>query len=237
MSKYIIRLDDATIRMDILKWEKMEKLLDKYNIKPLVGIIPDCKDPMMRKYDYDPEFWIKAKKWQEKEWSIAMHGYDHVYITKNCGINPVNNRSEFAGLDLETQRVKIKNGVQILEKHGIQPVAFFAPSHTFDENTIIALKEESNIRIISDTIANDAYVKYGITFVPQQSGKVRYLPFRLVTFCYHPNTMTELDFCNLERFIKANRKRFISFPREFAYRKISGLDKFLQFLYFIRRQK
>lgn len=40
MGKYILRLDDAAERMDIVKWNRMEVLLDKYNIKPLVGVIP-----------------------------------------------------------------------------------------------------------------------------------------------------------------------------------------------------
>ena len=78
-----------------------------------------------------------------------------------------------------------------MREHGIDPKVFFAPAHTFDNNTLIALKECSNIRIISDTIANDIYTKYGFTFVPQQAGRVRKQPFRTVTFCYHPNTMND----------------------------------------------
>lgn len=40
---------------------------------------------------------------------------------------------------------------------GIQPVAFFARVHTFDVNTIRALKECSVIRVISDAAAFDRY--------------------------------------------------------------------------------
>ena len=50
MGKYILRLDDAAERMDIVKWNRMEVLLDKYNIKPLVGVIPKCQDAMMDEY-------------------------------------------------------------------------------------------------------------------------------------------------------------------------------------------
>lgn len=35
MSKYIMRLDDAAEKMNIEKWIRMERLLDKYNVKPL----------------------------------------------------------------------------------------------------------------------------------------------------------------------------------------------------------
>jgi predicted deacetylase len=87
-----------------------------------------------------------------------------------------------------------------MREHGIDPKVFFAPAHTFDNNTLIALKECSNIRIISDTIANDVYSQFGFTFVPQQSGRVRKLPFKTVTFCYHPNVMNDDEFVRLEKF-------------------------------------
>ena len=45
MSCYILRLDDASDYMDVEKWSRMEELLDKYQIKPLVGVIPDNQDP------------------------------------------------------------------------------------------------------------------------------------------------------------------------------------------------
>ena len=38
MSQYILRLDDASDYMDVKKWQRMEELLDRYGIKPLVGI-------------------------------------------------------------------------------------------------------------------------------------------------------------------------------------------------------
>ena len=212
MSRYIIRLDDAADRMDCKKWARMEKLLDKYDIKPLVGVIPNCRDEMMNIYDRDPDFWNKVHQWDTKGWTIALHGYEHVYCTTDGGINPVNNRSEFAGLSLEQQKNKIKNGLEIFRRNEVEPKVFFAPSHTFDLNTIEALKQESNIRIISDTIANKPYSQYDMTFVPQQSGKVRKLPFKVVTFCYHPNMMEEQEFIYLESFLKKYNKLFTSFP-------------------------
>lgn len=235
MSKYILRLDDAAERMDIAKWNRVEILLDKYNIKPLVGVIPNCQDPMMKEYLIDSSFWNKVNEWKNKGWIIALHGYNHVYSTNKGGINPVNNRSEFAGVPLEQQKEKVREGVKIFHKNGHNPKVFFAPSHTFDENTIKALKEESNIRIISDTVANKSYQQYGMTFVPQQSGQVRKLPFHLVTFCYHPNTMKEQDFFLLESFLIQNNKKFVNFPIEQSSRKMSVYDRLLRKMYFARR--
>ena len=38
MTRYIMRLDDASDYMDVTKWERMKELLDKYEIKPVFGI-------------------------------------------------------------------------------------------------------------------------------------------------------------------------------------------------------
>lgn len=233
-NRYIMRLDDACERRDIEKWNRMENLLDQYGVRPLVGVIPDCKDEMMFEYPYDKSFWDLVHTWKNKEWCIAMHGFNHVYVTESGGINPVNYISEFAGVPLDEQFGKIREGVQIFHKHGINPEVFFAPAHTFDLNTIDALKQESEIRIISDTIANDSYSKWGMTFVPQQSGSVRKLPFKTVTFCYHPNVMVESDFLVLEKFLEKYKDQFIVFPVKICARGETAYDKILQKLYMKR---
>lgn len=237
MPKYIMRLDDACEMRDVEKWDRMEELLDRYGVKPLVGVIPHCEDPAMKGYPIDDCFWKRAEYWQKKNWTIAMHGYNHVYVTKSGGINPVNARSEFAGLPVEEQREKIRKGIGIMREHEINPKVFFAPSHTFDENTLVALKEESDIRIISDTIATAPYDKYGFTFVPQQSGKVRKLPFRVVTFCYHPNIMQDCDFERLEVFLKKYKSEFIFFPMSAVHRKLNIMDRLMNGIYMRRHRK
>lgn len=236
MKKYIIRLDDAAEKMNIDNWEKMENILDRYDIKPLVGVIPAIKDEDMNKYEFDESFWNKVKCWEKKGWIIALHGYEHVFETTSGGINPVNNKSEFAGVNLEKQKKKISAGIEIFNENNIYPKVFFAPAHTFDENTLQALKDCSDIRIISDTIANDSYYYNGFTFVPQQSGKVRNLPFKINTFCYHPNTMSDNDFKLLERFIIDYRKYFVDFPTNTVNRKRNLIDNLLKIIYFGKRK-
>ena len=234
--RLILRLDDAAERMDIVKWQQMEELLDKYDIKPLVGVIPDCQDPMMEKYETDDRFWDKVHRWKDKGWSIAMHGYRHVYDSDDGGINPVNKFSEFAGHPLEVQRDRIRAGVAIFRNHGLEPRIFFAPGHTFDENTLRALKEESNIRIISDTIACDVYCMDGFTIVPQQSGKVRKLPLRTATFCYHPNCMTNEDYDFLDTKIKESLENITMMKDVMeTRRKRTILDFICTKIYFLRR--
>ena len=167
-----------------------------------------------------------------------MHGYEHQYCTDCAGINPLHNRSEFAGLSLEEQRFKIREGIRLLSEHNVFPTVFFAPGHTFDENTLEAIRKESNIRIISDTIATDVYFHNGFWFIPQQSGACRKLPFKVVTFCYHPNNMSNKDFDNLRLFINKNRELFMSaMDLDFAkQRKMNAVDRLTRKVYYSIRK-
>jgi len=230
----MIRLDDACEKRDMEKWARMEAILDRYRIAPLVGIIPCCKDPEMDGYPADEGFWDTVARWKEKGWVLALHGYDHVYITKDGGLNPAQRRSEFAGVPLEEQKRKITEGVNIFRAHGFEPEVFFAPSHTFDRNTLTALRECSRIRVISDTIASRPYTLDGFTFIPMQSGVVRKLPFHTLTFCYHPNLMQVEDFERLEAFLKENAAEFQSFDASPTDRKRSLYDRLMRRLYLIK---
>lgn len=234
---YLIRLDDASDRMHIENWARIERVLDENGIKPLVGVIPMNCDPLMVQFPVDPMFWDKARSWQERGWRIALHGYEHVYSTKCGGINPVHAHSEFAGHSLEVQRDKIREGLRLLKGKGLTPTAFFAPSHTFDRNTLEALRLESDIRVVSDTVANDTYCRYGFTFIPQQAGRVRELPFKVTTICLHPNFTTDREFEEIEAFFKTHPGEFLD-PNGIlpTTRKRSLLDRGYEFAYFLKRK-
>ena len=234
---YLIRLDDASDHMNTERWDRIERILGENGVKPLVGVIPLNRDPMLLEFAEDPGFWEKARHWQEKGWRIALHGYEHLYTSNCAGINPVHDRSEFAGHPLEKQRQMIREGVKILKEKGLNPTAFFAPSHTFDENTLEALRLESGIRTISDTVANDVYCRKGFTFIPQQAGRVRELPFRVTTICLHPNFTTDPEFDEIEAFLKAHSGQFLD-PNaiEPTTRKRSLLDRGYELAYFLKRK-
>lgn len=241
MNKYLIRLDDACPTMDAKKWQRMENILDCYRVRPMVGIIPNNNDSKQKIDAEDPAFWNKVEKWVGKQWVIALHGYDHCYISEGGmkGLNPLWSRSEFAGVPLELQKEKIREGVKILRSHGIDPQYFFAPSHTYDQNTLEALREESNIRIISDTIATKPYKYEDFTFIPQLGGHCTVMNIPGIwTFCLHPSAMSEDDFEVTEIFLKAHVDEFISFCdldlQNLKKKDIMG--RLLSWVYFTRRK-
>ena len=212
MKKYLIRLDDACPTMNHAKWQRMFDILDSFCIRPMVGIIPHNEDPNHLVDADDPIFWEKAKLWEQKGYAIALHGYNHCYISKNAGINPLWKRSEFAGVEYEKQCQKIRDGYAILMSHGLTPKYFFAPSHTFDKNTLKALKNYTDIRIISDTIATKPYKMGEFAVIPQLGGHCSEIKINGIwTFCLHPTVMTDDNFKATEVFLKEHKDEFISF--------------------------
>lgn len=237
MNKFLIRLDDASPYMDAIKWQRMEDILDKYGVKPLVGIIPANADPETMINEADSKFWVKAHQWGDKGWKLALHGYDHICVTQEGGINPVHHRSEFAGLSYDEQTEKITKGYQTLKEYGIDPTYFFAPSHTFDKNTLKAIKDCTPIQIISDLIATKPYKKYGFTFVPCQMGKLREMPISgYWCACYHPNIMKDEEFLALDGFLNAHKQDFISFEDLPEAGSKSVKDRLLSFAYYTLRR-
>lgn len=240
MIKYLVRLDDACPTMDAHKWMKIENILDMYHVKPMVGIIPANADPNIKIEKADADFWCKALIWQKKGWAIALHGFDHCYISKKSGINPLWNRSEFAGVPLVVQKEKICKGYETLSSKGLNVKYFFAPSHTYDYNTLEALKNCSPIRIVSDTIAFRPYKQGEFVFVPQQFGHFMTPKLSGIwTFCFHPNTMTDEQIRMFADFIEKHANKFTSFTDlhlEKVERKKGILDRCFSWLYFLMRR-
>jgi len=235
-AKYILRLDDACPTMNNKRWTIIEKLCDKYNIKPIVAVVPNNEDEFLKKDKYDKNFWEKVQQWQNRGWHVALHGYDHVYVTKEAGLVPFNNDSEFAGLSVEEQRIKIKQGLEIFQHNGIQTKIWVAPSHSFDKNTLKAL-ENTSIKIISDGIGIKPFEKYSFNWIPQQVWHFRKMFFGIWTCCFHPNEMTEMEFVDLENFLKNNKEKFINID-ELEYKKNSIFNMAFSLIYWnIRRIK
>ena len=191
MTRYILRLDDACPTMESMAWRSLESLFDELSIRPIVSVIPDNRDVTFAKAPADLDFWNRVRAWQEKDWTIAMHGCTHEYATGESGLVPINKRSEFAGLPLALQREKIAAAWKIFLDNGVRPTVWVAPGHSFDENTLEALRLETPIRTISDGIALREFSRDGFLWIPQQLWNIRWMPWGLFTVCVHPHLMDE----------------------------------------------
>ncbi len=160
-----IRIDDITPKMDWESFEKFVKLLNQYNIKPLLGVVPCCEDDSLNRWNEREDFWEFIKSLYDEGYPIAMHGYDHVYISQRKGIFPIKDKSEFAGVPFEIQEEKVRKGKEILESHGIKTNIFMPPGHTFDKNTLQIL-QKYGFRYITAGFGKERYVRHGMIFLP-----------------------------------------------------------------------
>ena len=81
--KILLRFDDIAENMNWHLMDRCEKLFDKYNIKPVMGVIPNNQDPILKSFPKRDNFWKVVKNWQQKGWEISMHGYNHLYKQLN----------------------------------------------------------------------------------------------------------------------------------------------------------
>tara|TARA_A100001015_G_C14963249_1_gene701828 strand:+ start:401 stop:1129 length:729 start_codon:yes stop_codon:yes gene_type:complete len=210
--KILIRFDDIAENMNWHLMEKCEKLFDKYKIKPILGVIPNNQDPELKRYPKNENFWHKIKIWQSKGWEISMHGYNHVYKTDTNKKDyfKYGGKSEFFGVPLENQIIKIQKGLDIFKNNGVDIRCFFAPNHTYDANTFEALKKLGVYQVI-DGYGLKPYIEKGIKFIPQLFYKPILLPFGLQTTQLHLNYMDEKEFSKLQNLIEKNHKKIISY--------------------------
>ena len=211
-AKYLVRLDDANHYMERDKWDKIETILYKNNIKPIVAVIPDNRDKNLIKNFKDKKFWQRVKYWENSGWAIGLHGYQHKYhkIEEDKSFIPIHTRSEFSGLSLNTQRKKINSSYKMFKQNKIIPKVFVAPSHTFDLNTLIALQKETEIKIISDGWSFYPFFSQNFLFIPQQLWKLKKKLFGIWTICLHPDSMSDFDILKFEQQIKKFKNKFLS---------------------------
>lgn len=220
-SKYLIRCDDISPFMNMEKFNRILDLCLSYNIKPLLGIIPDNRDPLLTKESKpDESIWsVLLELWSGTEIDISLHGYQHLNHTHEAGIMKLNNRSEFAGLPYATQLEKIQRGLSLLEDKGFSPVdTFMAPSHSFDSVTLKALSF-SGVRYLTDGFGMFPFISNDITFLPQQLWTPRKFIFGFWTICLHTDLMENEDFNVLKKFLACNYSDFISFQK---YKQIAN---------------
>ena len=175
--------------MDRTQWNIAMNFVDKYDIKALLGVVPDCLDPDLQVDEPIDNFWEYIRELQSKGHTIAMHGLHHLLEINADGIITKNKKSEFAGYSYDIQLEKIKRGKAILAQHGIQTDVFFAPAHSYDDNTLKALAA-NGFRYISDGKSRKPYSKYGIICIPARDFGLSWLSFlngNYSTLIFHTN--------------------------------------------------
>lgn len=165
--KIAVRLDDITPDMDWERFLAFKALLDKYHIRPLIGVIPDNRDGNISKESKNaPEdFWQYIRALQKEGWVIAMHGYQHIYTTKKGGMFPLNSFSEFAGVPYKKQAAELLEGKRLLADRGIETDIFMAPAHSYDRNTLKALKA-AGFKALTDGFGTNPYIWKELIFYP-----------------------------------------------------------------------
>lgn len=207
-----IRMDDITPDMNFAKFNKVKAILDKAGLTPLIGVVPFNEDENLAVDNPYEDFGELLRSLVDKGWVIALHGYNHLYTTNNKGVFPINEFSEFAGVSLDKQNQMIAQGIAKLREWGVEPVAFMAPGHTFDTNTMKALKTNGITRI-TDGFGNRPYVRNGITFYPISKKRSECISSRegYSTYVLHTNTMSNQAIDLFEKLIEENRTNFISY--------------------------
>jgi len=193
---YIFRLDDITPGMDWDRFWALMQLFCRHGIKPLLGIVPDNRDHNLnRRPPYGP-FWDTMRRLADSdEIDIAQHGYQHILVHRpraailgpSVGIRK--EVSEFAGDTYVDQAFRISEGKKILAQRGLSTTYWMAPNHSYDENTLKALRN-NGFNAVSDGIALFPFVEHDLLFIPQTSWRPYWMPFGVQTICLHTNNIT-----------------------------------------------
>jgi len=215
-------------------WEEIEPALCALDIKPILAVVPDNADEALRVCAADPCFWDRARDWQSRGWTLAMHGWQHRFVTRNPGILKVQPFSEFAGLPRDEQDAKIRAGLSVFEKEGLRSALWIAPAHSFDAVTIELLLAQG-IRHISDGFFPLPHVdRHGMTWIPQQLWSFRRRPFGVWTICFHVNHWTRADVQDFQRSVVQFRKAISTFDgiaAQYAGRRETIADSVTASLY------
>jgi Uncharacterized protein conserved in bacteria (DUF2334) len=193
-SLFLLRFDDIcpTMRWDL--WSPIESALIHYNIKPILAVVPDNRDPVLQPAPPVNDFWQRVRRWQELGWTIAMHGYQHLYVAKDGGLVTLRKKSEFASLPAPLQREKLHRGSEIFTREGIKSRVWIAPGNAFDKITVSLLPQFGIDTISAGWFWKPFLGPRRMTWVPCQLSILRPVPAGVWTVCYHHNSWERSDF-------------------------------------------
>lgn len=206
----ILRFDDVSPWMAWDKFLPLKEKLSALGIRCVLGVVPDCRDPDLRAGQHRADFFSLVRGWAAHGDAIAQHGTHHVYDSQDAGLLGIQKRSEFAGHSYDKQYERLAKGRAILVAQGVWQPYFMAPSHSFDRETLRALRALGFVAV-TDGFGFHPYEVDGIVLVPQLTG--RPLPIRLgvQTVCIHVNSLPEQAISRLLAYVERHAARFCDF--------------------------
>lgn len=214
-------------------WIKIEEILILNNIKPILAVVPNNSDEYLKIMPECANFWLKVRSWQGMGWTIALHGFNHVYLTEDPGIIGINKKSEFAGLPRYLQKEKLENALKIFKDNGVCIDAWVAPGHSFD-NITIELLIELGIKVISDGYYLKPVKINRAVFIPQQLWRFRSFPTGIWTVCMHINSYTKENIFQLSLDIDKYKSKIVSLDNVLSHNSIckpTYFDKIFSFMW------
>jgi predicted deacetylase len=196
-ARYLVRFDDICPTMNWRVWSRIERILIDHDVRPILAVVPDNRDPILCVDEAAADFWDHVRGWQARGWTIGLHGYRHRPMTAEAGLLGLQPSSEFAGLPRQAQRQALELALGIFQRERVRPELWIAPGHSFDETTV-ELLAELGLSTISDGLTLWPFTDaHGLTWVPQQLWRFRRMPFGVWTVCLHLNRWSERQ---LDRF-------------------------------------
>jgi len=205
---YLFRMDDITPGMDWNRFWALMQLFQRHQIKPLLGVVPDNRDPNLERCSRHPRFWEMLRSLVDSDAiDVAQHGYQHILVHRpdtallGPSVGIYKQLSEFAGDPFYDQDFRIREGRRILKQHGISTTYWMAPNHSYDKTTLRALRN-NGFTAVSDGVALFPFSLDGLVFVPQTSWRARWMPLGVHTICLHTNEITPRQVKELRVFLR-----------------------------------
>jgi len=211
-AQYLLRFDDLCPTMPRERWEQFRSVIEEFRMQPILAVIPENRDSSLEPAPHDPAFWDEMGALEAAGATIAVHGYRHTCISPGASLLGIHRQSEFAGVDLSTQREWIRAGLALLRELGLNPRLWAAPRHGFDRNTLLAL-HEVGLDYISDGFARIPFRQDAVTWIPQQLWAPVAKRKGVWTICIHPITARAWEVERLRWFLKGHCPQFTSFDR------------------------
>ena len=117
----------------------MKNFLINIILSLYVKVIPNNQDPILKSFQKEKIF-ENCEKLAERVGKF-LYGYNHLYTKKHLRKIILNMAEDLNSLvkHLTINQTKLLKGLKFSKNH-IHIRSFFAPNHTYDDNTFIALK-------------------------------------------------------------------------------------------------